>query len=144
MLIELCMHPPRGLLFWFSNFKMFYLLNRKSKPIFVFTISFVAPRSSKGDPMLICFDNIFSDPSCQIIVTWSPWYCHVSHHVKIEWLPDFLNFATHQHKSFLVLMPCFTWLVWNKYSLCERVNHCYERKICKVYPVTVCYLNGYC
>ena len=38
---------------------MFYLLNRASKSQTVFTIGFLASRSSKLDPMLIGFDELF-------------------------------------------------------------------------------------
>ena len=65
-------NPPRGLFYLFPNFKMFYLFNRKLKIRSVFTVSLVASRSSKVDPMLICFDKKNADLSCQIIVTWSP------------------------------------------------------------------------
>ena len=73
-------------------FKMFYLLNRKSKHRSVFMVSFVASRSSKLNLILICFDNFsFRSqlPDYSYLVTN---YSHVGHQVKIKLLPGFFEF----------------------------------------------------
>ena len=48
--------------FYFSklNFKNKYLENRSFKWRIVFTFELLASRSSKLDPILICFDELFS------------------------------------------------------------------------------------
>ena len=70
-------------LFGVSVFKIFYLLNKKSDWKSVFTIKSLAMRSSKLDPMLICFDEFFFWlKSCHVDCMWIaiiftlklPWY----------------------------------------------------------------------
>ena len=74
------MHACRNL-FGFSVFKMFYLLNEKSDWKSVFTIKSLAMRSSKLDPMLICFDEIFFGLKVAMSIAHElPWCLHWSCH----------------------------------------------------------------
>ena len=57
--------------FLIFGLKMFYLLIKKSNKESVFTIKSISTRSSKLDPMLICFDE-------KKIAQKLPWYLYCS------------------------------------------------------------------
>ena len=130
--------------FWILEFKMFYFSSHKSNWKSAFTVDFVVTRSSKLNPILICFDNIFFWPKLPDYSHLVTRYCQVGCKIKIKWLPGYLNFFTHQRKSFHDGISYFTCFWMTQILTIWCVNHGYVKKTHKIYLVTRYYLGGKC
>ena len=75
-----------------SIFKKSYLLNHTSEFRSVFTVGFIATRSSKLDPAWICFDEIFLMPTLALYCATSVLLCAtLVLHGAIFFKPSFLE-----------------------------------------------------